>query len=39
VPSYSIEDYVQKEIETIKGVDFVHEKKLNSGVVDSRYYR
>ena len=38
VPSENITDYVIKEVNTIKGVDFVHEHK-NKDIVGSRYYK
>jgi hypothetical protein len=33
-----VEDYVLREIDTIKGIDFVHEHK-NKDIVGSRYYK
>lgn len=38
VPAHSVEDYVVKEVDTIKGIDFIHENK-NKEIVGSRYYR
>lgn len=33
-----MEDYVIKEIDSIKGIDFVHENK-NKDIVGARYYK
>ena len=38
VPSCYVEDYVIKEIDAVRGVDFSHENKLK-GVTENRYYR
>ena len=38
VPAHPVEDYVIKEVDTIKGIDFVHENKIKE-IVGSRYYK